>query len=298
MTPPTTPPTNPPARHGEKMNRFIIWVNKYRYAYFYKSQPSRKKIKHRDGRSSFTSSSKPISMQVSSLSTVEKSVGGHALENFLQLSALAYKHTVSLCAFMFIQIFASGTSRPKYSLCKFNLRGVTSNRRLFCVRAGRVRLRMDLLGYYQSTKEWWESFGPSNYALFTLLFSPSWSIFIILLEFWCIYAGWIGIPSLPDVFFFFPNVHFCCFTSTYFSFLSVSVCVKVMASLFPSRESCGKSQIYWQIGLQDVYTTEPLSPNTGPHLGAADLCVTEWEALQEWRGMYARLCLFFFCQHI
>lgn len=85
----------------------------------------------------------------------KKSVGGRALENFLQLSALAYKHTASLCAFMFIQIFASGTSRPKYSLCKFNLRGVTSNRRLFCVRAGRVcqsAASYGLIGYWDIIK--------------------------------------------------------------------------------------------------------------------------------------------------
>lgn len=43
------------------------------------------------------------------------------------------------------------------------------------VECARVRVHMDLLGYYQSTKEWWESFGPSAHALsccFFLLFYP------------------------------------------------------------------------------------------------------------------------------
>lgn len=170
------------------MNRFIIWVNKYRYACFYKSQPSRKKIKHRDGHSSFTSSSKPISMQVSSLSTVEKSVGGHALENFLQLSSLAYKHTASLCAFMFIQIFASGTSRPKYSLCKFNLQGVTSNRRLFCVRAGRVcqsAASYGLIGILSKHKGmmgelWSKQLCPLHFAFFSFLIHIHYFIRILM----------------------------------------------------------------------------------------------------------------------
>lgn len=170
------------------MNRFIIWVNKFRYAYFYKSQPSRKKIKHRDGRSSFTSSSKPISMQVSSLSTVEKSVGGRALENFLQLSALAYKHTASLCAFMFIQIFASGKSRLKYSLCKFNLRGVTSNRRLFCVRAGRVcqsAASYGLIGILSKHKGmmgelWSKQLCPLHFAFFSFLIHIHYFIRILM----------------------------------------------------------------------------------------------------------------------
>lgn len=52
------------------------------------------------------------------------------LKNFPRLCALAYKHTAALSAFMFIQIFASGTSQQNYSVCKFNLWGVTSNRRL------------------------------------------------------------------------------------------------------------------------------------------------------------------------
>lgn len=116
----------------------------------------------------------------------KKSVGGRALENFLQLSALAYKHTASLCAFMFIQIFASGTSRPKYSLCKFNLRGVTSNRRLFCVRAGRVcqsAASYGLIGILSKPKGMMGELWSKQLCPITLPFSPSRSIFIILLEF-------------------------------------------------------------------------------------------------------------------
>lgn len=53
-------------------------------------------------------------------------------------SELAYKHTAALSAFMFIQLLASGTSQQNYSVCKFNLWAVTSNRRLFCRRDGGV----------------------------------------------------------------------------------------------------------------------------------------------------------------
>lgn len=76
-------------------------------------------------------------LQVSSF-PLWKGVWGQVLKNFPHLSELAYTHTAALSAFMFIQIFASGTSQQNYSVRKFNLWGVTSNRRSFCLCDGRV----------------------------------------------------------------------------------------------------------------------------------------------------------------
>lgn len=76
---------------------------------------------------------KMIATQVGLFSSVEKSVGQR---NFLWPSALAFKHTAALSAFMFIQLLASGISQQNYSVCKFNLQAVTGNRRFFCRRDG------------------------------------------------------------------------------------------------------------------------------------------------------------------
>lgn len=148
------------------------------------------------------------------------------------------------------------------------------------VECARVRVRMDLLGYYQSTKEWWESSGPRAHVLSLCVYLL---LYVQLLIYVLLYVHWMTFARISM-----PTLILCSLTCLFSTFLFFFCCL----SLFSFRESCGESWFIEQIGLQDMYTTEQQSLNTVPCLSAADLCLS----VRNTSGMRAsvRFCLLFY----
>lgn len=217
---------------------------------------------------------------------------------FPWLSTLAYKHMAASGAFMFIQIFASGTSEQNCSVCKFDLWGVTSNRRIFWVHDGRECQSAGLyglLGILSKHKGMMEKLqrGNSPHTLQHLRLPTPTSTHNSLLNF---RSEWKVTPSTytsRQVFsglFFLPFLPVPTVRSSRLYRLLTFISEKVTATLSSSRESCGSFRFIEQNGLEGMEATENHSPTPAPRLGAADLCFNT-RSTRDSNSMSLCLCL-------
>lgn len=142
---------------------------------------------------------------------------------------------------MFIQLLASGTSQQNYSVCKFNLWAVTSNRRPLCRRDGGVCQRAAPYGLTGTLSKRRGMMGELR-SKCPCLISICYRRFMTILFYRREDHLRGGISHFVNFVSFLPLVHFILFR---YSLPSVSVSVKSYGSCFSSRESCGKCQIYW-----------------------------------------------------
>lgn len=157
-----------------------------------------------------------------------------------QPSELAYKHTVALSAFMFIQIFESGTSQQKYSVWKIQYVRYNQQQKAFCACDGGVCLwilskHKGMMGELQSSP-----------CPITLCLAASWiiintfiTVLVSALYCICLYTEFIKLFTRQGylcVLYLVPLIFI-----SYFFFHSVSLWELWL--LFFS--SCGKCQIYW-----------------------------------------------------
>lgn len=141
---------------------------------------------------------------------------------------------------MFIQLLASGTSQQNYSVCKFNLWAVTSNRRPLCRRDGGVCQRAAPYGLIGMLSKRGGMMGELR-SKCPCLISICYHWFMTIL-FYRRKDHLRGNLSFCELCLFSASVRFILFR--YF-LPSVSVSLKSYGLCFSSRESCGKCQIYW-----------------------------------------------------